>query len=238
MVLAVAAAIVAGRADALDEVRQERVQFEPGASSAVIAGEITGYEGIDYLLGARAGQTMRVTMTTDHAASYFNVIPPDSENEAVFVGSTEGADYEGRLDLDGDWKIRVYLMRSAARRGETARFTLEVGIHGSPDSSYARGANDFGPREWDARGKLGCAFGGEPMRPSSCQFKVIRYPSGRTLFVENPADEAVRILYFDNGEWSTDSAETVEVTQRADMWTLTVGGDEAYEFPDAVLTGG
>ncbi|MEE4380202.1 MAG: hypothetical protein V2J55_22170 [Candidatus Competibacteraceae bacterium] len=224
-----------------DEIRSERVQFKANTSGTTIKAKIKGRETVDYLLGARAGQTLSVTLETDHSANYFNVIPPDADNEAVFVGSTEGNNYSGKLDLDGDWTIRVYLIRAAARRGETATYTLNIGITGEPDSAAAREANDFGPREWDARGDLPCARGGQPMQNAACPFKVIRYRSevetGATIYVLAPGTGTERILYFNNGEWSTDSAEPVQVNKRSDLWSLVVE-DEAYEVPDAVMFGG
>jgi len=235
LVVSVALSAAEGWTD--ERVRQLRVEFQPGTSSATVEGTITGYEVVDYLVGARAGQTMAVALTTGHSATYFNVLPPDSEDEAVFVGSTSGGDFEGRLDLDGDWKIRVYMMRSAARRGEAADFRLELSVHGEPDPSFAREANDFGPREWDARGDLGCAQGGAPMQPAACPFKVVRSAAGGTVFAVKPGGEGIRILYLESGEWSTDSAAVVAVGKRSDLWTLTVEG-ETYEVPEAVLDGG
>lgn len=222
---------------AQDEVRRESVRFAPGASSATVEGVVTGRETVDYLLDARAGQTMTVTLVTDHPAAYFNVLPPDAENEAVFAGSTGGPRFEGLLDLDGDWKIRVYLARAAARRGERAAYTLTVGITGQPDPAAARAANDFGPREWDARGSLGCARGGAPMRPSGCPFKVVRSNEGATIVVLAPGTGTERTLFFDQGAWSTSSADPVQAVQSADTWYLVVG-DEAYEVPEAVVLGG
>lgn len=235
--MAVVVACAAVTASAQENLRQERVRFAPGLSSATVQSAISGYETIDYLVQARAGQTMVVTLATDHTVNYFNVIPPDAENEADFVGSTEGRRFQGMLDLDGDWRIRVYLMRAAARRGEAADYTLTVEITGEPDPAMAREANDFGPRRWDARGDLGCAWGGEPMRPAACPFKVIRYQEGATIFVLARPMDRERILYFEQGAWSTPSSEGVQALKRTDMWYLVVG-DEAYEVPDAVLFGG
>ena len=224
---------------AQDEIRKERISFERGKSQATIEGVIAGHDSVDYLVGARAGQEMSVTLETDHPGNYFNVIPPDEKNVATFVGSTSGNRYVGELDLDGDWKIRVYLMRAAARRDETASYSLTIGVTGTPDASRARAANDFGPSEWDARGDLGCALGGQPMQTASCPFKVVRYKyeEGATVFVVAPAGRGTRILYFLEGKWSTDSEATVDVTRRSDLSTVVVD-DEAYEIPDAVISGG
>jgi hypothetical protein len=234
---ALAACLLVGQALADTDIRSERVQFEPGAFGTTIARTITGRETIDYLVGARAGQTLSVTLKTEHSANYFNVIPPDADNEAVFIGSTEGSSYEGKLDLDGDWKIRVYLMRSAARRNEPASYELSIGVTGDPDPAAARVANEFGPRDWDARGDLDCARGDRPMQTAACPFKVIRYREGATIFVLAPITGAQRILYFESGKWSTDDAEPIQANRRSDLWSLLVAG-EAYEIPDAVLFGG
>ena len=106
------------------------VHFERGTSSATVKGTLAGYETIDYTLGARAGQTMHVRMQTQHLANYFNVLPPDSPT-ALFVGQIDGNEWTGVLPEDGTYRVRVYLMRSAARRNEKADFSIEVSITGT-----------------------------------------------------------------------------------------------------------
>ena len=134
------AAVVAAAPVRANDIRTGRVYFAPGATRAVIAGSLEGREIVDYLLGAHAGQTLSVTMDSDNTAAYVNVIPPDAENVAVYAGhiGREANRYEGTLDLDGDWKLRVYLFRAAARRGETADYRLQVEVTGEP----ARGPLD------------------------------------------------------------------------------------------------
>ncbi len=61
-------------------------------------------------------------------ANAFNIIAPGKENEALFVGSSAGNQFEGRLPASGDYKVCVYLMRSAARRDEIANDRLEMSI--------------------------------------------------------------------------------------------------------------
>lgn len=118
--------LAAAGAWALDEIRTERVEFEAGASSAVVEGSITGYEGVDYVLNAREGQVANISMATDNAAAYFNLIAPDETDVAYFIGSTQGNQFEGPLPATGDHTVRVYMMRSAARRNETANYRLEM----------------------------------------------------------------------------------------------------------------
>jgi hypothetical protein len=227
------------------DIRSEQVYFAPGGTGVVIAGSLQGRETVDYLLGAKAGQTLSVTMDSDNSAAYFNLIAPDAQDVAVYTGhlAEQPNRYQGELDLGGDWKLRVYLFRAAADAGERADYRLDIHITGEPDPSAARAPNDFGPSSWDARGDLGCARGGQPMQGAGCPFKVVRYPMGEgaTVFVvppgTHPEPGAERIIYFQKGAWSTPTSEAVSATRREDLSTVTVG-DEVYEIPDAVIDGG
>jgi hypothetical protein len=65
---------------------------------------------------------------SDNGANDFNIIAPGKADEAMFVGSSAGNQFEGKLPASGDYKVRVYLMRSAARRNEIANYRLEMVI--------------------------------------------------------------------------------------------------------------
>lgn len=137
---------------AAQEIREERVSFAPGTSGATVSGRIAGDEIVDYLLGASAGQQMTVDLTTDNLAAYFNLLQ-GSDPTALHVGSVNGNHYDGALPAAGDYRIRVYLMRSAARRGEAAEYTLSVSIGGTSANSpdYADGLAG-GPDWWEVAG--------------------------------------------------------------------------------------
>ncbi|MGA7964287.1 MAG: META domain-containing protein [Gammaproteobacteria bacterium] len=100
----------------------------------MVKGSIIGDEIVDYKLGAKADQTMSIKLKTSNASLYFNVLPPGSES-ALFIGSTSGNEWTGTLPVDGDYTVRVYLMRDAARRNERANYTLTVGITGGAAGS-------------------------------------------------------------------------------------------------------
>lgn len=127
--IALAAAIVAIVATPVlaQQDRTERVQFARGAASKAISGTIRGYAGVNYIVGARAGQVMHATLQTNNASAYFNVWTPGAD-EALFVGSTTGNRFSATLPADGDYRVQVYLMRNAARRNERANYTLTVGV--------------------------------------------------------------------------------------------------------------
>jgi hypothetical protein len=171
---------------AAQPIRVEPVIFAPGAESAAISGRIVGRETVDYRVGAEAGQRLSVTLETDNAANYFNVMAPGETEVAFFVGSAEGTAFSGPAPRSGFHTIRVYLMRSAARRGETARYVLTVGVEGAsaPDLS-APVVGDFadglmgGPDFWRVEtegGRLNLRAG-----PSAGAAILDRLPPGATL---------------------------------------------------------
>ena len=128
---AVAALLLAGSASgaAAQEVRAERVervQFARGASSATMRGRIQGYRMVDYLVNARAGQRMIVQLDTAGRSTYFVVRAPGSEDN--LYDSTSGATARLTLPASGDYRIRVFQMRNAARRNERSNYSLTVRI--------------------------------------------------------------------------------------------------------------
>ena len=103
-----------------------RIRFAQGASSAVEEGSITGYDSVDYLLGVKAGQSLNISLATKHTVTYFNLLEPGESVVAIFTGASSGDQYEGVAQKSGDYRIRVFMMRSAARREETASYRLET----------------------------------------------------------------------------------------------------------------
>jgi hypothetical protein len=105
----------------------ERIQFARGNDNAAVEGSVTGSHHRDYVLGARAGQTMSVSLITKGSA-YFNILPPGSQDVALFIGSRDGENASLRLPSNGDCTIRVYLMGDAKDSGRTVPYTLSVAI--------------------------------------------------------------------------------------------------------------
>jgi Periplasmic lysozyme inhibitor of I-type lysozyme len=122
------------------DIRKEQIRFGKGESAATITGTIKGYQIVDYRLRAEAGQAMVADFKLSNLSAYFNVLPPASET-AIFVGSTSGNHFDGKLPADGVYTVRVYLMRNAARRNEIARYTLKVGIADRNEAAAASGAS-------------------------------------------------------------------------------------------------
>lgn len=117
------------KVNAADDITSEPIVFEDSANTVVIQGSIQGYQIIDYVLRAKSGQAMDIRLQTENTATYFNIIEPNKSDEAMFIGSILGGEFEGSAEISGDYKIRVYMMRSAARRNEKADYQLTIGLN-------------------------------------------------------------------------------------------------------------
>ncbi len=106
--------------------KPERVQFAKGMSSKVIKGAIKGDQSRLFLVNLRAGQKISVKLVSSNSSAYFNVTAPGAQG-AMFIGSTSGNEFKDVIPSSGDYKIDLYLMRNAARRNETANFTITIG---------------------------------------------------------------------------------------------------------------
>ena len=117
-------------AAAADETRTIPVQFKPGTTGADIKGASTGRESIVYTLGARSGQFLKVDLKTDNLSADFNVYIPGKGpgDDALYASALGDNSYNGQLFKDGEHKICVFLNRAAARRSETANFSLSLQI--------------------------------------------------------------------------------------------------------------
>lgn len=105
------------------------IQFAKGTSSKAIKGTIRGDQSRLYSINVKAGQTLKIKLVTSNSSSYFNITAPGAE-QALFIGSSEGNVFTGIVPSSGNYTIDVYLMRNAARRNETANYTLTVSATG------------------------------------------------------------------------------------------------------------
>lgn len=226
-------------AGAADWVKTQNVRFAAGKSEATIKGSIQGYEVVDYTLRAKAGQQMQVMLSTRHGANYFNVLPPGSE-AALFVGSSSGKDWQGVLPDDGEYRVRVYLMRSAARRNEKASYELRVGIAAGGDAKVSG-------TPYHATGTVPCSVGTDPKGSAQCAFGVIRRGPGKAEVrlaapgydIGHAKPEDLRVLHFDGAQVSGgDASVKVNATKHGDEWSVDVNGFNFYTVPEAVVDGG
>lgn len=128
LTVAAAALSFADTADA-QAPKPERVQFAKGTSSKTIKGTLKGDQSRSFIVNLRAGQKVTVKLVSTNASANFNVTAPDAM-EAMFIGSVSGNTFSDTVPSSGDYKIDLFLMRNAARRGEATSFTITIGATG------------------------------------------------------------------------------------------------------------
>jgi hypothetical protein len=223
-------------------IHQERVQFAGGDSSAVIKGyHVKGDATVDYVIGARAGQTLTVTLKRSNPQTYFNVNPPGTD-VSMFVGSSDstGTAFNGLLPADGDYAVRVYLMRAAARRGESSDYTLTIGVTGMALAPLPAAQDALLPgTSFHASGRITGVPSFET-KARECEAFVIRRGVDGTATIEIPLPNSLmrRILFVKGKPVASDSPEPLTFTRREDVTTVKLGADEWYAIPDALVVGG
>lgn len=113
--------------------QSEEVSFAPGNYGTMITGTIVGHEYRDYRLGAQAGQELfvdlKVTQTDGFGIAYLNILPPGSDDVAIYVGSMDEDSTETvPLPEDGTYTIRVYLMGNDRDAGASVSYAIDVSI--------------------------------------------------------------------------------------------------------------
>lgn len=220
-------------------IRKERVQFQAGKSSKTIQGTIKGEQIVDYLINAKAGQTMTVNLTTNNGGNSFNIYEPGKvpgNDAALFIGETNNNSYKGTLPTSGDYLIRVALVRSAARRNEVANYKLQITIAGNTSGDAKVPGTNF-----HATGNIPCSMGnGQPT--GSCPFGVTRKGNGTADVTVKKPDGRSRVIFFKNGkaigaDVSQADPGDFSASKEGDLSIIRIG-KERYEIPDAVIFGG
>ena len=98
-----------------------RVRFPRGRTTTVLKGTIVNDAMNQYLLSARAGQTMSVHVTSPRGKAQFDVFPRN-DRQGLADSAEDVKDWEGKLPQSGDYVISVY------STGGNTRYTLEVTI--------------------------------------------------------------------------------------------------------------
>jgi len=221
--------------------REERVTFAKGASSAAIKGQVKGDETIDYVVRAGAGQTISVALAPSNRSTYFNVLPPDSADVAMYAAQT-GDPFRSMLPADGDYKVRVYLVRAAARRNEASTYTLTIGVTGKALPPMPASSDALVPgTHFHATAQITCVpFPYGDTTPKKCDASVIRRGTDGTATVEISLGAAGkrRILFVQGKPVVSDSSQPMTSTRQGDTTVVTLESGERHEIPDALVVGG
>lgn len=236
--ISIALAAASGLLVAVPATAQQKVpvQFAKGASSTTVKGTIKGDQFRDYQVNALAGQALSVMLANPDGRAFFNVLPPGSTGEALFVGSTSGSSFRGPVTANGITTVRVYQMRATARRGETAAYTLAISVSGVPTRASAD-AKVAGTK-YNATADISCVVtpGG---RAGACKAGVVRHGQGKATVEMQTPDGGQRTITFSGGRpTGSNAGMPLRSTRNGDITTVWIGATEVYYIPDAFVFGG
>lgn len=214
------------------------VKFAAGKSSATIKGQLDGRDAIDYTLNVGAGQVLSVSMKSTNNATYFNILPPASQT-AMVMGEMVSNNASRTAPIEGQYRVRVFLVRAAGRRGEGTSFTLTIGVTGKALPAL-KGGSDALVKGTPFHATAQAQFEHYLYKDlKTCQAGVIRRGRDGTGTLVFSFKGQKRMVLFVKGKlvaWdSTDKATCMNVDG---MLVIKVGEDETYKVAEEFLTGG
>lgn len=114
------------------------VSFAKGKSATTVSGSLKGDQDRTYTVDARAGQTMTVTLKSTKGSAEMNIFAP-GKDEAISLGALDPYKVTTVLPVSGRYRVQVFQMRAAARRGEVASYNLTIGIGGGGSAASSAG---------------------------------------------------------------------------------------------------
>jgi hypothetical protein len=101
----------------------KRIRFARGSSSAVVEGAVIRGDMDRYILGARAGQEMTVSITSEEDNAVFHIYRPGAKKGLEGAGEDQDAtEWSGSLPVSGDYIIVV----GGTRGNATYRLSVKV----------------------------------------------------------------------------------------------------------------
>jgi len=113
-------------------VRIEAVHVLGGETSATMSGTIGGYDSVQYIVGAGAGQAIAVRLSPQNESCALRVWTPGAD-DPEFIDARKGNDYVARDARPAIYTAQVHLTRRGARRGETCAYDLTFELIDGPD---------------------------------------------------------------------------------------------------------
>ena len=123
--IALAIAAAAPWATAQEFERRIAVTLDATNPARTWEDAISDFEAVAYVVPLRQGQKLHLLLASNNASNCFDVYAPGA-SKPVYVGGESGNAHAVQAQVAGDYVIRVYLLRLAARDGQSAQYALEM----------------------------------------------------------------------------------------------------------------
>lgn len=125
MLRAIAAMLVASAAFSQNAERRVPVTFANGKATRSFDDSISEFEVVTYAVTLHKGQSLRVMLASTNASNCFDIHAPGTL-KPIYVGGDSGSTHQLQAQTSGEYLVKVFLLRLAARDGQTAQYTLEL----------------------------------------------------------------------------------------------------------------
>lgn len=118
-------ALLACAASAQDARRDVLVTLPAAPATQTFNDALGGFETVDYRVTLHVGERLHVHLATSNLSNCFDIYAPGAE-KPLFQGGNSGAEHLLAATTAGEYRIRVYLLRFAARDYQSAEYTLTL----------------------------------------------------------------------------------------------------------------
>ncbi|MDO4697235.1 MAG: hypothetical protein Q4A60_00920 [Pasteurellaceae bacterium] len=125
--LALSLLCLALNANAIVDVKTAKtpVQKQHLGKITQFKGQLKGYQTVDHRFQVKKGQRLKIRLLSKNRFAYFSLYEPKND-EAIFTGAISGDQFKGVAKKSGEYRLRTYLVRAAARRNEVAKYRVDI----------------------------------------------------------------------------------------------------------------
>lgn len=149
----------------------QRVSFRTGTTSATLTAHVDAHQSLDYILRARAGQLLDISVTPDNSVQ---LILYGVDGSVLRSGMGEGASFRGPLPLSEDYIATVRAGDQGITFTMTATIPQRINFQPGAFSGSVRGS----------------------LRSSQTQYYVLRAAQDQTMTVKVTPDNAVQLIIY------------------------------------------
>jgi len=106
----------------------KQLEFNKVTQEKNVVGTVEGFDSKRYQIKVKANQRLNVKMESDDV--YFNIYSPykNKDDDALFVGKSQGKHFNAALLKDGLYMIRVYLKKDEAKEDIKRIFQMHISL--------------------------------------------------------------------------------------------------------------
>ncbi|MEO6104420.1 MAG: hypothetical protein ABIP44_12410 [Pseudoxanthomonas sp.] len=102
-----------------------RVTFDGDHGSRTFENAIDGFNDVSYVVAMRAGQSLQVSLGSNNISNCFDLYAPGATKPS-YIGGDSGSTHRMLAKTAGDYVVKVFLLRLAARDNQSAQYSLEL----------------------------------------------------------------------------------------------------------------